>query len=146
MSEARTRSAARSALRVGGAGVARLDRRPRGRRVLLAAIPRLLPRWFDSSAARDLEATFELRVGNSSAAELQCFAVTISDQRCTVSAGPAQRPGATVTIGAEDVVRVASGAVGWPELLSTGKLVLSGDPFQALRFPALFRLPVNRSA
>jgi hypothetical protein len=41
------------------------------------------------------------------------------------------------------MVRLVSGAVGWPELLSNGRLVMSGDPFLALRFPILFRLPAS---
>ena len=31
----------------------------------------------------------------------------------------------------------------WPELISSGRFELSGDPFLALRFASLFRLPVR---
>jgi hypothetical protein len=41
------------------------------------------------------------------------------------------------------MIRLASGAVGWPALLSSGRLEFSGDPFLALRFPTLFRLPAQ---
>jgi hypothetical protein len=44
--------------------------------------------------------------------------------------------------GSEDLILLASGAVGWPELLSSGRFELTGDPFLALRFASLFRLPV----
>ena len=57
--------------------------------------------------------------------------------------GPARGPGAAVELGAGDMIRMASGAVGWPELLSSRRLELSGDPFLALRFPNLFRLPAK---
>jgi hypothetical protein len=39
------------------------------------------------------------------------------------------------------MVLLASGEVGWTELLASGRLTLSGDPFLALRFPRLFDLP-----
>lgn len=42
---------------------------------------------------------------------------------------------------AQDAIRVA--AVGWPELMPSRRLVLAGDPFLALRFPSLFRLPAG---
>jgi hypothetical protein len=60
-----------------------------------------------------------------------------------VTRGPAARPNASVTVGAGDVIRMVSGAAGWPELLATGRLELAGDPFTALRFPQLFRLPAG---
>jgi hypothetical protein len=41
------------------------------------------------------------------------------------------------------MIRLVSGAIGWPELLSSGRLELTGDPFLALRFPTLFRLPAQ---
>jgi hypothetical protein len=41
---------------------------------------------------------------------------------------------------ASDLVRLAVGRAGWPALLASGRLVLSGDPFLALRLPTLFRL------
>jgi SCP-2 sterol transfer family len=136
-------SAAKEVLRVGGKRVARLDRRPRSRRLLLHAIPRAIPRWFDSGSAQDLSATFELVIRERGAGELERFAISIAEQRCAVTRGAAVEAGARVEIGAEDMILLASGSVGWPELLSSGRLVLSGDPFLALRFPTLFRLPVD---
>ena len=138
-------SAVREVLRIGGERVARFDRRPRARRLLVQAIPRVIPRWFDADAASDLEATFELAIRDRRSGELEPFAIRISEQHCTVTRGPAIEPGARVEICAEDMIRVASGGVGWPELVSNGRLVLSGDPFLAIRFPSLFRLPVDPS-
>jgi hypothetical protein len=44
-----------------------------------------------------------------------------------------------------EACRLVTGGVGWPELLWSGKLEMSGDPFLALRFPNRFRLPAARS-
>ena len=70
------------------------------------------------------------------------LALVISDGTCTVVPGPALDPGAIATVGAADLVLLASGGAGWPALLSAGRLELSGDPFLGLRFPKLFGLPV----
>jgi hypothetical protein len=70
--------------------------------------------------------------------------LTISASRA--APGPIAGAGATVTIAAQDTIRVGAGAVAWPELLSSGRLVLAGDPFLALRSPSLFRLPARDSA
>jgi hypothetical protein len=38
---------------------------------------------------------------------------------------------------------MVAGAISFPELLASGRLELAGDPFVALRFPGLFRLPTR---
>jgi SCP-2 sterol transfer family len=127
----------------GGARVAQLDSRPVPHRVILRVIQRAIPRRFDPEAARDLHAVFELRVRDPRGREPALFALTVADARCGVTAGPASGPAATATLGADDLIRMVSGAVGFPELLASGRLELAGNPFIALRFPALFRLPAR---
>ena len=56
--------------------------------------------------------------------------------------GAPARAHARATIGADDLILLAGGAVTWPQLLSSGRFELTGDPFLALRFASLFRLPV----
>ncbi len=77
--------------------------------------------------------------GRSSSAR---FTVAIAGRRCRVEARVAPSPGACVELGVGDMIRLASGAAGWPELLSAGRVELSSDPFLALRFPNLFRMSV----
>ena len=127
----------------GGARVAQLDSRPVPHRVILRVIQRAIPRRFDPEAARDLHAVFELRVRDPRGREPALFALTVADGRCGVTAGPASGPAATATLGADDLIRMVSGAVGFPELLASGRLELAGNPFIALRFPGLFRLPAR---
>jgi hypothetical protein len=128
-------------LRRGGTRVARLDRGTVSHRALVQAVTRAMPRRFDSSAAGDLDATFELRLRDPRGGEPDRFELKISGGSCELRPGAATNPAVTVTVGADDAVLLASGAVGWPELLSNGRLVLGGDPFLAIRFPKLFRLP-----
>jgi hypothetical protein len=97
---------------------------------------------FDREQAHDLEATFELRLRDRRGRAPARFALRISGGGCEVRRGPAPEPGAAATLAFSDLIRLATRRAGWPELLSSGRLELTGDPFLALRFPALFRLPV----
>jgi hypothetical protein len=125
----------------GGDRVAGLDSRPGPHRAILRAIPYAIPRRFDPEAARDLRAVFELQIPDPGGGQPARFGLTVADGRCEVKAGAAAEPAATATIGADDLIRMVSGAIGFPELLASGRMELGGDPFLALRFPALFRLP-----
>jgi hypothetical protein len=49
-------------------------------------------------------------------------------------------------VGSDDLILLACGVSSWPKLLSSGRFQLSGDPFLALRFASLFKLPVRRDA
>jgi hypothetical protein len=138
-------SALQAQLSRGGERVAALDRRPVPHRVILRALPRVIPKRFDPAAAGDLEAVLELRVPDPHGGEPARFALKIADGRCEAHPGPAPHAGATVTVSAGELIRLVSGAVGWPQLLASGRLELAGDPFLALRFPGLFRLSAVRT-
>jgi len=127
----------------GGERVAALDRRPASHWAILRAVPYAIPRRFDAAAAEGLDTSFELRLLDPRGGAPACFELRVSPAGCEVWPGAAARPGAVATLGADDLIRLASGAVGWPQLLSSGRLELAGDPFLALRFPTLFRLPVS---
>jgi hypothetical protein len=137
------RSRSRVAVRVVGERVARLDRGRVGHRAILAAIPLALAGRFDADAAGDLAATFQLSVGDTRSRVPASFALVIAGGTLTVTRGSPPDPGAVAVIGAEDLIRLASGAASWPQLLSSGRFSLSGDPFLALRFASLFRLPAG---
>ena len=99
--------------------------------------------WFDRHSARDLTATLELRVRVVRRRQGLALALEIEDGRLRVRPGAPADPGATVRIGAGGLLRLGVGSVAWPQLLSTGRLELSRDPFLALRVPSLFRLPAG---
>ncbi len=120
-----------------------LARRDRGRvmhRIIIVALPRAIARRFDAAAALDLEATLQLTIRHRS--QPAAFTLAIAGARCAVRSGAPAHAGARATIGADDLILLAGGAVTWPRLLSSGRFELSGDPFLALRFASLFRLPV----
>jgi hypothetical protein len=130
-------------VRRAGARVAALDRGRVPHWVIVRVIPLVIGRRFDSESAGDLKATFELRIRHPQGSDPARFALDIADGECSVRPGPAERAGATALVGADDLILLASGAAKWPELLSSGRFQLTGDPFLALRFASLFRLPVR---
>ena len=105
-----------------------------GARGLTRVLPALLARRFDPGAATGLDAAFELRVGTTP------IAIDVSGGRCQVRRGESQQAGARLELSPRDLVSLALGSASWPQLLSAGRLRMSGDPFLALRFPPLFRL------
>jgi hypothetical protein len=107
-----------------------------------------LPVRFDGDAARDLDTVIEVRIRPAAApngAAPDCYELVIERGRCRVRHRPSPRAAVAVTIGGADLVRLAAGTAAWPQLLGDGRLQLAGDPFLALRFPTLFRLPAKVS-
>jgi hypothetical protein len=125
--------------------VARLEHRTLLYRAVLRTTPTAITRRFDAEAAGDLEALFELRIRDPRGHPPGRFTIKIHEGRCEVRRGGAGDGVTAVTVAAGDLVRLGSGATGWPELLASGRLELSGNPFEALIFPTVFRLPAERA-
>jgi hypothetical protein len=138
-----SRARARGALRRAGARLAQLNRRRTPHWMILRALPIVISRRFDSGAAAGLEATFELRIRDPRDRQPASFELVIARGACAVRRGSPGAAGAVAELGADDLIRLASGTASWPELLSSGRFELSGDPFLALRFASVFRLPVR---
>jgi uncharacterized protein YjeT (DUF2065 family) len=116
------------------------------RRLVLATIMRVLPTRIDRAAAANLEAVIELRIraaNGGGGGRPDHYELVVDHGRCRVRHRPSERAAVTLTLGGSDLVRLATGAASWPQLLGDGRLQLTGDPFLALRFPALFRLPAR---
>src|SRR2546429_9358951 len=111
--------------------------------LFLRGMAAVIPRRFDPDKASGLRATLELRIRDPRGRAPARFAVEIADRRCAVRTGPAANPDAVATISPRDMIRLVLRESGWPELVSSGRLELSGDPFLAMRFPMLFRLPAQ---
>jgi hypothetical protein len=131
------------AVRRGGVHVARVDHLRGGHLALVRAIERALPRLFDPAAAGELDAVFALEINHPRGGRPDVLGLSVRAGRLRVTRGRPAAAGATVTLGADDMILLATGDVGWPELLARGRLKLAGSPFLALRFPKLFGLPAR---
>jgi len=130
-------------VRRGGGQLARLNRIRPGHAMLVVGIYMLIPLLFDPEAAGDLDDHFELRIRNPRGGDPDVAMVVVANRKCQVVLGPYRPARVVVTTGADDIVRMASGEIGWPQLVSAGRMVLWGDPYLALRFPLLFGLPAG---
>jgi hypothetical protein len=119
-----------------------LDRNPVVHWLLMRVISRAIAMRFDPSASDGLEATLELALRDPHGRPTSRYRLQISGGRCRVQPGAAGETAARATVGSDDLILLATGAVAWPELFSSGRFDLTGDPFLALRFASLFRLPV----
>jgi hypothetical protein len=137
------RTAAERVLRRGGGQLARLNRIRPGHAVLVVGIYVLIPFLFDPEMAGDLDDHFELHIRNPRGGDPDVAAVVVSGGKCQVVLGPYPPARVVVTAGADDIVRMASGEIGWPQLVSAGRMTLWGDPYLALRFPLLFGMPAG---
>jgi hypothetical protein len=119
---------------IGALGVA-------GRRVAARAVVAVLPRRFDADAARGIDAVIELQVlGAGAPSDTVGYDLSIRDGRCRVRRAAGTGAGASFTVGLGDLVRLGLGVARWYDLLGAGRLEMRGDPFIALRFPAMFHL------
>jgi hypothetical protein len=141
----RTRGRARAEVLFSRAGnrFAELDARPMPHRIILLFVPQAMKVMFDPTQAVALDCVIELRVTDPAGGAPTPFTITINGGACKIKRGAAPHPGAGATLRADDMVRLASGAVGWPELLAANRLGLFGDVFLAVRIPRLFRLPAQ---
>ncbi len=109
--------------------------------MLARAIALAMRLMFDGAAAGDLDATLGMRVRLLGGRRSLPLVVRVTEGTCSVRPGSSPDAKAQVTIGFRDMALLGLRLEGWPALLSSGRIEFAGDPFLALRFPAMFRLP-----
>jgi alkyl sulfatase BDS1-like metallo-beta-lactamase superfamily hydrolase len=125
--------------------LARIERGPQ-RRVVLETIFAAMRRRFDAEAAGDLDAVAAFCVEPGAHGAGERYEVAIRDGSCTVARGAGQPAQVTFTLGAADLLRLATGAARWTDLLGARRIALAGDPFLALRVIGAFGLGGGPSA
>jgi DNA-binding HxlR family transcriptional regulator len=91
---------------------------------------------FDAEAAGDLEATYELRIGE------ERFRVEIADGELDLGRGPASGPAASITVAeAPTLAAVLTGQLPLGDALSSGTIQIEGGKQSAKRFLGLFPMP-----
>lgn len=131
----------RQARYVAGLSDAQLGVIERGplRAVLLRAIAVVLPLKFKRSVGGDIDGVLELRFVRPGG-EPDRLQLVMRKGRCRARRNGSARPDAVALLHLSDLARLAAGSVeaGW--LANDGRVVLSGDPFLFVRFPAAFGL------
>ena len=122
--------------------IARLDRIGWVHRIVLRVLPRAIAGRF-VPPQDPLCAVLGLAILDPRGGKPAHFSLTVTEEGCSVRPGAADRPAARARVASDDLIRLAGGSASWPELFSSGRFQLSGDPFLALRFAALFALPVE---
>jgi predicted lipid carrier protein YhbT len=119
---------------------AHVDDTPATRRAALRVMPLALEQQFAPAAAGDLSTVFELRVLAPDGQVEARFALEIAAGALSVVRRPAPEAAAWVAVGLGDMIRLVTGDTEiWP-LMAAKRLDIGGEPFTALRFPALFGL------
>ena len=108
---------------------------------LLWQIFRTMARRFDPGQARGLDAVVEFRVRRSVGAGVDRRQVVIADGRCTATSRGGRAPTVTLEMGPVTFLRLVGGADSALGLVLRGKLRVGGDPFLAVRLPALLNIP-----
>ncbi|WP_433667700.1 hypothetical protein ACQP06_28515 [Nocardia sp. CA-136227] len=119
------------------------------RRAVLAALPIAMRLLFDGAATRalggePLAGTLELNILRPGERGSDPFEIVIRNGRCRIARKASARASSRVTIGLADMVRMGSGAVDpgrfIAEGMTSGRIVMTGDPFLFLAVPNVFRM------
>ncbi|MFN2590531.1 MAG: alpha/beta fold hydrolase [Actinomycetota bacterium] len=94
---------------------------------------RSLSKRFRKESANGLRATWELRVDG------QPYTISIAEQSCTVTEGPASRPQTVVATGAETWFGIDEGLTTGPQAFLERRLTVQGNLDLAVRLQTLFR-------
>lgn len=94
-----------------------------------------LPGALDEEAAEGLDAAYQFDLSGPQGGQ---YVVTIRNGVCVVSDGIHPAPQVTLTMAAEDCMKVLNGQLSGPAVMMSGRLRISGDIGLALQLKALF--------
>jgi putative sterol carrier protein len=111
-------------------------------RMYLKFLPFALRRKFRAEDAEiegeDLAVVYEMKI--STRDRVLLLEIEIAHRRCTIRHSPTREPDAAMGMRLADLIRMSSGAVDGPGLMTAGRMTFSGDAFMLARFPGLFGL------
>ncbi|UCC86709.1 MAG: SCP2 sterol-binding domain-containing protein [Anaerolineales bacterium] len=94
-----------------------------------------MPEAFLADKAGDLRATFQFDLSGEGGGN---WSVIVADRTCTVVEGRADKPDVTVSMTAEDYVKMTSGELQPVVAFMQGKIRLQGDMNLAMKVQELF--------
>jgi predicted lipid carrier protein YhbT len=115
------------------------------RRVALDAIFWQMPQHLDRRGATGVDATVRWRVTGRADGEADVYDLVIADGHGRISRSGRHVPRLTITLGAAELVRLASGTLDPMQAYFKRRIQLSGDIMLAAKLTALFRVPKKRT-
>ena len=94
-----------------------------------------LPGALDQEAAEDLQATYQFDLSGPQGGQ---YIVEIQHGGCVVAEGLHANPQVTLTMAAEDCMKVLNGQLSGPAVMMSGRLQISGDVGLAMQLKSLF--------
>lgn len=92
---------------------------------------------FRPQAAQSLCATYQLHLTGDSGGT---WHLSIADQRCNLSSGPADNPNVTITMTSEDFNQLTAGHLDAVSAYLSGRIQIAGDIGLVTRLQSLFDL------
>ena len=111
------------------------------RRAVLDEVFRRMPQVFRADRAGNLRAVVHWVIGDRPDGGTDRYELTIADGGCAVSGQPDRPPHLTLSIGAVDFLRMATGNARAVVLAMKGRLHSSGDMALAAKMPRLLDPP-----
>jgi putative sterol carrier protein len=132
---------ARIIRRAPDAGLEQVLRTP-VRRAVLEGIFRQMPQHLDRRAAKTMDATIRWRITRGENGHGDVYELELSEGRCRSRRGEGpDEPNVTITLGAAEFVRIATGNSDPMQAYFKGRVKLAGDLMVAARLQTLFRIP-----
>jgi putative sterol carrier protein len=116
------------------------------RRVVLDAIFWQMPQHIDRRRANRLDAVIRWSVTGRGDGGADVYDLVISEGRARISRSGRHVPRLTITIGAAELVRLASGTLDPMQAYYKRRIKLGGDIMLAAKLTALFRIPKRTGA
>lgn len=96
---------------------------------------RNLPGKLDAEAAEGLDAVFQFDLSGPEGGQ---YYLVVNEKTCQVGEGTHPSPHVTITMSGEDCVRVLTGQLDGPAVLTSGRLRIDGDLSLAIQLKMLF--------
>jgi putative sterol carrier protein len=94
-----------------------------------------LPRALDPEAAEDVDAVYQFDLSGPHGGQ---YVVIIRQGTCVVEEGAHADPHVTLSMAAEDCLKVLNGELSGPSVVMTGRLRIAGDVGLAMQLKSLF--------
>lgn len=98
----------------------------------------LMPGAFKPEAAQGIDAVFQYTISGEGGGD---WYITVKDQKCEVAEGKADSPTTTLSLSAEDFVKMLAGELNPMAAFTSGRLKIGGDVMKSQLLGKIFEPP-----